>query len=368
MGASTAYHLAKKGCHDIVVLEKDLLGFGATGKSAGGIRQQFSTEANVRISIESVRFFENFMEELDTEIDYRQFGYLFLITTDSEWKDFNANVALQKRLGVPVELLSREQVKELAPYLWVDDVIGGTFCPTDGYADPHCVVMGLAKGARRLGVKFHEKTAVREIRVQDGKVLGVVTSEGEISAPVIVNAAGPWAGQVGQMAGVQVPVNPYRRQIFVTAPFDELPQKLPVIIESATSFYFRREGPGILMGMSDEQEPSSFNTNVDWEFLTRVVERAVTRAPVLEKAGFMDGWAGSYEITPDRNPIIDCNIGGIQGFHCAAGFSGHGFMQGPAVGRIMADLILGREPGVDLGAFAFDRFQKGQLTAEQRVI
>jgi len=368
MGTSTAYHLAKRGCRGVVVLEKDLIASGSTGKCAGGIRQQFSTESNIRMAMESVRFFERFAEELETEIDFRQYGYLFLATTEEDWEDFKANVALQRALGLGVDLLSPAEIGEMAPYLYLDDVIGGTFCPTDGYADPHSVAMGFAKGARRLGVTIYEKTEALDIKVKGGKVEGVVTDKGEIATPVVVNVAGPWAAQVGRMAGVELPVKPYRRQIFVTAPFEDLPERLPMVIDFAPSFYFRREGPGILMGMTDKDEPPSFNTNVDWNFLTKVVERAVYRAPVLERAGFMDGWAGLYAITPDDNPIIGRDVGGVEGFYCAVGFSGHGFMQSPAVGRILADLITGHEVGVDLRPFALERFEMEEMVGEKRVI
>lgn len=366
-GTSVAYHLAKLGVDQVVVVERDLLASGSTGLSAGGIRQQFSTEANIRIMLESVKVFERFPEEFDAEIDFRQWGYLFLATTEEDWEAFQESVSLQKSLGLPVSLLSLEEIKEIASYLYLDDVIGGTFCPTDGYADPYSVAMGFTKKARELGVEICEKTEVVDIKVENGRVRGVVTNGGEIATPVVVNAAGAWAAQVGKMVGVELPILPYRRQIFVTAPFEELPERIPMVIDFAPSFYFRREGPGILMGMSDKEEPSSFNTNVDWDFLTRVVEKAVYRAPALERAGFMDGWGGLYAITPDDNPILG-PIPGVEGLICAAGFSGHGLMQSPAVGRLIAELITSGETFVDLKPFRFERFAEGVVTKEARVI
>ncbi len=368
MGASTAYHLARRSVHPVIILERDQLASGSTSLSAGGIRYQFSSEANIRIMLESVPVFERFAEEFDTEIDFRQDGYLFLATTQETWADFQTNVALQQRLGVPVRLLSPEDVHALAPYLHLDDVIGGTFCPKDGYADPYSVAMGFAKKARELGVYVAEKTEVTGILVEKGRVVGVETSRGKISAPVVVNVAGAWAAQVGRMAGVELPVRPYRRQIFITHPFDALPPRIPMIIDFEPSFYFRREGPGILMGMTDKDEPSSFNTDVDWGFLVQVVEKAVYRAPVLEKAGFMRGWGGLYAITPDDNPIIEKDVGGVEGFYCAVGFSGHGFMQSPAVGRILADLITSGDAGLDLSDFRLERFAHGQGGGERRVV
>jgi len=368
MGTSTAYHLAKRGAGKVIVLEKNMIASGSSALSVGGIRLQFSSEANIRIMLESIEVFEHFAEEMDQEIDFRQYGYLFLTTEPQTWADFQANVALQRSLGVPVELLSREEIAERFPYLHVDDVIGGTFCPRDGYADPYSVNMGFAKQARRLGALIYENTPATGIQVVGGKVVAVETPQGTISTPVVVNTAGAWAAEIGRMVGVELPVQPYRRQVFVTAPFHKLPKEVPLVIDFEPSFYFRREGVSILMGMSDKDEPPSFNTNVDWSFLERVAERAMHRCPVLEEAGFHDGWAGLYAITPDDNAIIGRDVGGVEGFVCAVGFSGHGFQQSPAVGRILAELILDGETSFDIHEFRLERFTEGQLAGEKRVV
>jgi len=368
MGTSTAYHLAKRGCEDVVLVERDQLASGSTSLSAGGIRLQFSLEANIRISMESLRIFERFAEEFEAEIDFRQHGYLFLATEPQNWAEFQANVAVQQHAGVPVRLLSPEEIGDMAPYLYLDGVVGGTFCPRDGYADPYSVAMGFARQARRLGVRICEETEALDIEVSKGRVRAVVTNKGEISTPVVVNVAGPWAAQVGRMAGLELPVLPYRRQVFVTAPFDELPRQIPMIIDFAPSFYFRREGASILMGMTDQEEPPSFNTNFDLEFLVKVAEKAAYRAPVLDRAGFMRGWGGLYTITPDDNPIIGQDIGGVEGFYCAVGFSGHGFMQSPAVGRILADLITRGQTDLDLSPFRLERFEAEEMVGEKRVV
>jgi sarcosine oxidase subunit beta len=368
MGTSTAYHLAKLGCEDVVLVEKDQLASGSTSLSAGGIRLQFSNEANIRIAMESLRTFERFAEEFEVGIDFRQHGYLFLATEHRDWAEFQANVAVQQRAGVPVRLLSPEEINDMASYLYLDDVVGGTFCPRDGYADPYSVAMGFAKQARRLGVRICEETEALDIRTSGGKVRAVLTNKGEIATPVVVNVAGPWAAQVGRMVGLELPVQPYRRQVFVTAPFDELPRQIPMIIDFAPSFYFRREGASVLMGMTDKEEPSSFNTNFDLEFLVKVAEKAAYRAPVLDRAGFMRGWGGLYAITPDDNPIIGKDIGGVEGFYCAVGFSGHGFMQSPAVGRILADLITSGQTDHDLSPFQLERFEAEAMIGEKRVV
>jgi sarcosine oxidase subunit beta len=368
MGTSTVYHLAKLGCQDVVLVEKNQLASGSTGLSAGGIRLQFSIEANIRISMESLHTFEHFVEEFETEIDFRQHGYLFLATELKDWAEFQANVAVQQRMGVPVRLLSPEEIRDMASYLYLDDVLGGTFCPRDGYADPYSVAMGFARQARRLGVRICEETEALDIKVNKGKVRAVVTNKGEIATPAAVNVAGAWAAQVGRMVGLELPVVPYRRQVFVTTPFDELPKQIPMIIDFAPSFYFRREGASILMGMTDRDEPPSFNTHFDLEFLARVGEKAAYRAPVLDRADFMRGWGGLYDVTPDDDPIIGKDIGGVEGFYCAVGFSGHGFMQSPAVGRILADLITTGQTDLDLSPFRLERFKAEEMVGEKRVV
>ena len=368
MGTSTAYHLAERGCQDVVLVEKKQLASGSTALSAGGIRLQFSIEANIRLSMESLRVFERFADEFEAEIDFRQHGYLFLATDPATWAEFQTNVAVQHRTGVPVRLLSPQEIGDMAPYLHVDDLLGGTFCPRDGYADPYSVAMGFAKQARRLGVRIREETEALDIKVSEGKVKAVVTNQGEIATPVVVNVAGPWAEQVGRMVGLELPAVPYRRQVFVTAPFDEMPRQVPLIIDFGPSFYFRREGASILMGMTDQDEPPSFNTNFDLAFLVKVADKAAYRAPVLDRADFMRGWGGLYSITPDDNPIIGKDIGGVEGFYCAVGFSGHGFQQSPAVGRILAELITSGQTGFDLSPFQLERFKAEELMRERCVV
>jgi sarcosine oxidase subunit beta len=368
IGISIAYHLAKLGGKDIVVLEREaMLGLGSTGKCAGGIRQQFSTEVNIRLAMESVRFFENFQAELEADPEFRQRGYLFLATTPEDAATFQQNVALQRILGLKVDVLTPQQARELLPALNVEDVLLATYCPTDGYADPHGVLQGFAKGARRLGVEICLDTEATAIELEQGRVRAVVTKKGRIETPVAVDAAGPWMASVGRMVGVDLPVQPYRRQIFVTHPFPAIPDPVPMVIDFKPSFYFRKEGPGILMGMTDNAEPSSFNTNVDWNFLEQVVEKAVHRAPILEQAGFMDGWGGLYEVTPDDNPILG-PLPEVEGFYCAGGFSGHGFMLAPATGRAIAQLILQGRSDIDISSLGIARLREGREFREKQVI
>jgi len=367
MGCSTAYHLARQGCTDVVILERDLLAQASTGLSAGGIRQQFSHPANIRLSQEAVRVFERFQEEFGVDVEFRQVGYLFLAQSEDVWQEFLANVEIQRQNNVPVEVLSPDEIKHRWPYLNVEDIRGGTFGPRDGYADPYMAAMGFAGAARRLGVRIEEQTKVTGIHIEGGRVRGVETARGPVATPVVVDVAGAWGAEVAHMAGFDLPVKPYRRQVFVTKAFDAIPKPVPMILDIEPAFYFRGEGPGILMGMSDQDEPSSLRTNVDYSFMERVIDKAICRAPILEQAEILRGWGGLYDVTPDDNPIIGA-LPGVQGLFCAIGFSGHGFQQGPTVGRILSELILDGQTGFDLSPFAHDRFEKLTGKGETRVV
>jgi sarcosine oxidase subunit beta len=367
MGTSTAYFLAKRGQKDVVILEKDILAQASTGLSVGGIRQQFSTPANILLSQETLRLFEHFKEEFNADINFQQVGYLFLAQREETWKEFLVNAELQQQYSVPVVALTPEEIKSRWSYLEVEDLQGGTFCPEDGYADPYSVAMAFADTARRLGVRIEEKTEVTAIKIESGRVKGVETTKGLISSPIVVNAAGPWGGDVAEMAGFELPVKPYRRQVFVTLAVEDIPKPIPMILDFDPSFYFRGEGEGVLTGMSDQDEPSSFNTNVDWDFLERVIEAAVHRAPILEKAEIRRGWGGLYTISPDDNPIVGA-LPGVKGLFCTIGFSGHGFQHGPSIGRIMSELILDGKTDFDLSPFAYDRFKTKKEKGESRVV
>ena len=367
MGASVAYYLAKRGVSDVTLLERDLLAQATTGLSVGGIRQQFSHPANILLSQHSMRVFENFKDEFGEDIYFRKAGYLFLAQEEETWNDFLSSVETQRRLNVPVEVLTPEEIKRRWPFLHVDDLKGGTYGPEDGYADPYLAAIGFVDKARRLGVRILEKTEVTGIKVLGGRVRGVETTRGPISVPAVVNVAGPWAREVARMAGLDLPVKPFRRQVFATCPFDAIPKPVPMVIDQDATFYFRGEEPNIIMGMSDPDEPSSFNTHVDREFMERVTEAAVYRAPILEKAEIIRGWGGLYTITPDDNPIIGA-LSGIEGFFCAIGFSGHGFQHAPAVGFIMSELIMSGRSSFDLIPFAYDRFDDIKKEGEKRVV
>lgn len=367
LGVSTAFFLSRQNHLRIVLLEKDGLAQATTGLSVGGIRQQFSHASNILLSQNTLAFFDIFQKEYGIPLCFHKVGYLFLAQKEDTWRDFLSSVQTQKQYHVPVEALFPDEIQKRWPYLNVTDLKGGTFCSEDGYADPYEVTMAMAKIARQNGVNIFEQTEVTGVLVEGGKVRGLRTNRGDLAVPIVINAAGPWSGNVGRMAGLDYPVFPYRRQVFVTKPFQGITKPIPLILDFDSLFYFREEGPAILMGKSDPEEPSSFNVSVDREFMETVVEAACHRAPVLSSAKIAKGWGGLYTITPDENPIIGEDPH-IEGFFNAIGFSGHGFQHGPAVGQLLSDLIVHGSTEYDLTPFFSERFKQGAHSGEKRVV
>ena len=367
MGCALAYQLARRGV-DVVLLEREQLGSQSTARCAGGVRQQFSSETNVRLQMLAVRLLQEFHEETGGHADFRQVGYLFLLSLPDQVRDFRRLVERWHGLGLTeARWLSPREARELVPILEVDDLGGATFCPTDGLASPSGVTQGYAAAARRHGARLREGVPVTGIEVAEGRVRAVLTSEGEIATGAVFDCAGPWAAEIGRMAGVDVPVRPYRRHVFVTDSFPAVSRTTPMTIDFTTSFYFHPEGEGVLFGMSDRLEPSTFSTEVDWTFLERTVDVAARRAPALETASVRTAWAGLYETTPDSQAILG-RVGEPEGFWCACGFSGHGFMQAPAVAVVLAQTLVGGCPPVDVGELSHDRFSRGALSAERNVV
>ncbi len=379
MGASVAWHLARRGMTNVVLIEREpQLAAGSTGKNAGGVRHQFSHPANIALSIESIAMMARFEEVVGTPIDFHQDGYLFLLSRAAHVATFLKNVQLQKAHGVDVQWLSPQEAQALAPGLDVTGVKGATYCAADGVADPNGVTVGFAKGAQAQGVEVVRETEVTGIRLATHRVAEVQTSRGTIATPLVINAAGPWAKSIGRLCGVDVPVEPERRHIFIASPpgggsWDEganagrVPANKLLVIDFDTSFYFHREGGGLLFGMGDPDEKPGFDITVRWDFLPKVIEVAMQRLPALADAAVSHAWAGLYEMTPDHNPIIGPS-GDVDGFYTIAGFSGHGFQHAPAAGRILADVITGRDPRFDLAPFALDRFSRRTTAAEANVV
>ncbi len=368
MGVSTAYHLARRGARDVVLLERDtFLGHGATGRCAGGVRYQFATEINIRLSLASLPMIERFEEETGVSPQYRPIGYLFVLTREADVAAFRRNVALQHRLGVNTEWLDGDEVRRRLPFMRFDDALAGTFHARDGLADPHSIVQGYAQRAREMGARIVTDAPVTAIEVEGGRVQAVVTSQGRVETRTVVNAAGPWAGVVAQMAGVDLPITPVRRQWLTTTPLPDLPPDFPFVIDFAQALYFHPEGRGVLTGMSNPHEQPGFNQQVDPEWELVHMEAAMARLPMLERAGVMSRVAGLYENTPDAHPIFGPTE--VEGFYVVAGFSGHGFMHGPVAGLLMAEILLdGRAHTVDVSMLDAARFREGRLIREYNVV
>ncbi len=368
MGASAAYHLAQRGVKNIVLLEKEkYFGTGATGRCAGGVRYQFSTEINVKLSIESLPMIERFKEEIGQEVSYRQCGYLLVATNEQDATTFKYNVELQNRLGVSTQLLSGEDVRKRLPLMKFEDAIAGTFNQKDGTVDPNSVVMGYVNAAQKMGVSAIENAEVTGITVSGGEVKEVQTSLGAIQTRMVLNAAGPWSGLIGDMAGVPLPIVPLRRQMFTTNPLREVPEDFPFVIDFAKSLYFHREGEGLLIGMSNQEEKPGYDQNVDEEFELVNLEAAIERMPLVEKASRASHWAGLYEVTPDAHPIYGGSD--VKGFYICTGFSGHGFMHGPVSGKLMTEYMLdGKYSTLDVSMLDLKRFEEGRSIKEYNVV
>ncbi len=366
IGTSIAFHLAEAGA-DVCLLERSELAGGSTSRAAGGIRAQFSDPLNVALGRRSIEAFERFRERPGAEIDLHQVGYLFLLDRAEDVAAFERSVALQNELGVPSRLLDPQEAARLCPLAGLEGVLAATFCPLDGHAGPEAVVQGYASGARQHGATVVTRCAVTGIEVRDESVEAVATERGRIETGIVVCAAGVWSPEIAHLVGVELPVAPVLREVAFTGPAGDLPDRIPLTIDFSTGFYFHREGPGLLFGMADPDQPAGFDARSDPLWLERVLGVAERRLPSLPDLGIAGGWKGYYEVTPDHNALVG-ESDRVNRFLYATGFSGHGFLQGPAVGEILRDLVLGREPFVDVAPLAAERFAHAALRPERNVI
>ncbi|MFE6822333.1 NAD(P)/FAD-dependent oxidoreductase [Streptomyces sp. NPDC057690] len=355
MGTSIAYHLAAAGVRDVLLVERDELAAGSTSKAAGGVRAQFSDELNIQLGARSLESFGRFEEETGYDIGLHRVGYLFLLSTPQEVASFEAGARLQNALGVPSRMIDPAEARRLSPLIRTDGLLAAAFSPDDGHCTPEAVVHGYAAAARRYGARILRHTAVTGIERQGATITAVQTTLGRVTTDTVVCAAGAWSRAVGAMAGVELPVQPLRRQIAVTEPVPGLPPDLPMTIDFTSSLYFHGEGPGLLVGMSDPDERPGFATDTHDRWIPRLAAAMERRAPALLDLRRTGGWAGLYEVTPDHNALIG-EASSVSRFLYATGFSGHGFLQGPAVGEVVRDLCLGRVPFVDVTPLSADRF------------
>ena len=367
IGASIAFHLAEAGVADVLLVERGTLAGGSTSRAAGGVRAQFSDPLNVRIAARSLRAFADFGRRPGWEIGLQRVGYLFLLTRAADVEAFRQGIEVQNALGVPSRLLTAAEAAALNPLITVDDVLAAAFSPEDGHATPEAVVQGYAAGARAHGARIVTGCEVVGVDVTGGAVRAGETSRGRVETGTVVCAAGAWSAAVGALVGVELPVSPVRRQVLHTGPGAGLTGPIPMTIDVETSFYFPREGPGLLVGMSDPDEPPGFDDRPTEAWIPGLEAAARRRAPAVLVAGVAGGWAGLYEVTPDHNALIG-EAAAPARFLYATGFSGHGFLQGPAVGEIVRDLYLGRPPFVDVGPLSADRFAAHRARPEHNVI
>ena len=372
VGSSIAWHLTAAGCNDVLVIEREThQGKGSTGKSMGGVRAQFATPVNIRMSLYSIPFYASFEERLGHPSGYRAQGYLFLATKPAHLDYLRANHERQLAEGLKtVERLSTEDIARRFPQLRTDDVLGGHFCPSDGFVDPYSAMVGFMTRAAEQGAKPWRDTAVTGIKLDRGHVAGVETARGPVSTRAVVNAAGPWAAEIARLAGFDLPVEPLRRMLIPTEPFDQFPHGAPMIIDMSNGFHFRPEALGFLLAWNDPEEKPGYRTDFDPAFIEKVLTRAAGRVPCFENLAVNPKrcWAGLYEMTPDHHPILG-PVAEVPGFFCANGFSGHGVMHAPATGKVVSDLILKGTTGlIDARLLSFSRFAEGRLLTETAVL
>lgn len=378
VGSSVAYHLTERGETDVLVIDRAATdGSGSTGRATGGVRAQFETDINIGMSLYSI----DFLAEWDVDCEYDPKGYLFFATTESQMDYLRANVAKQLELGVRgVELLTPEDVSRICPIINCDDVLGGTFGASDGFVNPIKMMRGFADEAMRRGARFEYGTDVLGIEVSGGKVSAVITDKGRIGCERVVIAAGAWARPLAASAGIDLPVEPQRRQIVWAESEEVLPEGLPMVIDIGTGFHFRpardfvdsalsSDGRQVLFAYPDPDEGASFETGFDEAFIAKVYEKAAHRSPFLARTSVVRERcrAGLYENTPDHHAIIGgCEV---EGLYLANGFSGHGVMHSPATGRALAEIMLdGKASFLDVSCLSIDRFRTGNLLREAAFI
>jgi sarcosine oxidase subunit beta len=372
VGSSIAYHLTAVGCRSVLVIERESAqGKGSTGKSMGGVRAQFSTPVNIQMSLYSIPFYASFDERLGYPCDYRPQGYLFCATSNQHMNYLRANYEKQVALGLKnVRLISGDEIREMFPQLRADDIVGGSFCSTDGFVDPYSAMVGFITWAVDHGATIWKNTEVTGIAHDEHGIKQVETSRGSVSTRKLVNCAGAWAAGVAKLAGVDLPVEPLRRMLVPSEPFDEFPHTAPMIIDMSNGFHFRPESRGFLLAWNDPEETPGFKTDFDAAFVEKILTRAADRVPCFANLPVNPkrAWAGLYEMTPDHHPILG-EVPELPGFFLANGFSGHGVMHAPATGKILSDLILtGTTDLIDAWLLNLSRFVEGRTIHETAVL
>jgi sarcosine oxidase, subunit beta len=372
VGSSIAYHLTAAGCRNVLVLERESTqGKGSTGKSMGGVRAQFSTPVNIQMSLYSIPFYASFDDRLGYPCDYRPQGYLFCATAQNHLDYLRANYEKQIAMGLKnVRLISGDEIRAQFPQLRADDILGGSFCPTDGFVDPYSAMTGFMSWAVDHGATLKKNSVVTGIRRDSSGTFTVETASGPISAPKVVNCAGAWSKSVASFLNIDLPVEPLRRMLVPSEPFDQFPHTAPMIIDMSNGFHFRPESRGFLLAWNDPDETPGYKTDFDPAFVEKILTRAADRVPCFGELPVNPkrAWAGLYEMTPDHHPVLG-EAPGVPGFFLANGFSGHGVMHAPATGKILSDLILtGRTDLIDTHLLDLARFAEGRMIHETAVL
>jgi sarcosine oxidase subunit beta len=372
VGSSIAYHLTASGCRNVFVIERESAqGKGSTGKSMGGVRAQFSTPVSIQMSLYSISFYASFEERLGSPCDYRPQGYLFCACAEKQMDYLRANFSQQVKMGLKnVRLLAGDEIRGMFPQLRADDIIGGSFCSTDGFVDPYSAMNGFMSWAADHGATLWKNTAVTGFTHDSNGISSVETTRGSVAARKVVNCSGPWAASVAKLVGVELPVEPLRRMLVPSEPFDQFPHTAPMIVDMSNGFHFRPEGRGFLLAWNDPEETPGFKTEFDPAFVEKILTRAADRVPCFADLPVNPkrAWAGLYEMTPDHHPILG-EARGVPGFFLANGFSGHGVMHAPATGKILSDLILtGKTELIDASLLSLSRFAEGRLIHETAVL
>jgi sarcosine oxidase subunit beta len=373
VGSSIAWHLTHAGCKSVLIIERESSqGKGSTGKSMGGVRAQFSTPVNIQMSLYSIPFYAKFEQVVGHPADYRPQGYLFLATKDSHLAYLHDNFDRQKKLGLTTaRLLPADEIRAMLPQLRSDDILGGSFCSTDGFVDPYSVMNGFMASATENGATLWKKTEVTGITMDRSGAFSVETTRGPVATHSVVNAAGAWSAQIAKFVGIDLPVEPLRRMLVPSEPFSDFPHTSPMVIDMSTGFHFRPEGRGFLLAWNDPEETPSYKTDFEPSFVEKILIHAADRVPAFENLPINPkrAWAGLYEMTPDHHCVLG-PVGEVPGFFLANGFSGHGVMHSPATGKILADLILQGKTAIvdDVSVLGFERFAKGELLHETAVL
>lgn len=368
IGCSTAYNLARLGAGKVVLVERGFLASGSTGRCGAGMRMQWGTETNCLLSRESTRMLEKLPQILDVDIDIelKQGGYLLLAYTEKMVEQFKKNLVLQEKLDIPARWVTPSEAREIVPHLNTDGLLGATFCPRDGHCNPFKTTAAYAKAARRLGVEILTHTKVTGIESECCRIKAVNTDRGDIHTPQVVVAAGGYTKELGRMVGVEIPVRPERHEILVTEPVEPIQESM--VMSFHHNLYCQQSPHGsFIMGIGHPDLPESFDIRSSWQFLSEMAQRLITILPPLGRLNVVRQWAGLYDMSPDRQPILG-PAGEVEGFHVAAGFSGHGFMIGPITGQIVAEKLLGLPTALPVDMLDAGRFQRGELFVEPSVV